>query len=368
MWLRIAGSRGQRLADQFDVRLPGLSGPTLHSLMNIALRRSLFVLAAGAWLSAIGPAYAARLFFSSSATSPTEKNTSANASLSVVLGQNVSLYLWAEMGGDRFTGLSHDIVSSNPRVERVGTAAASYLIDNPSIDDSPRWTGAGAGGGAATFLIDDSNLVRLAGSHLGGGRTLDPTYDAATNTYRVARLNLRGIAVGSTEIRLGVGTNGITYTGAATTISFGFGDNPVSGSDKAAVSTTADAVIQVISAWQNPVDRFDVNQSGEITPLDALLVINELNEDGPYTLPIPTLEFGPPPFWDVSGNGSIEPLDALQIIDFIDPTGSATLDFAVSSAEMAVPEPATAWLMGLGSLALAGMKYRRRRREIASRS
>ncbi|MCA9144379.1 MAG: tandem-95 repeat protein [Planctomycetales bacterium] len=70
------------------------------------------------------------------------------------------------------------------------------------------------------------------------------------------------------------------------------------------------------SVWQNPIDPLDVNNSGTIEPLDALIVINSLNIDGPRVLPNPAIPpNAPPPFYDVNGDGSISPVDVLLIIN-----------------------------------------------------
>ncbi len=74
------------------------------------------------------------------------------------------------------------------------------------------------------------------------------------------------------------------------------------------------------SEWQNTNRPMDVNANGIVTPIDAIIVINELNKknisfpDG--TLPPPN-GILPPPFYDVSGNGRIDPIDALRIINLL---------------------------------------------------
>ena len=67
-------------------------------------------------------------------------------------------------------------------------------------------------------------------------------------------------------------------------------------------------------AWHNVVRRHDVNADDHVVPLDALLVINDLNTLGARTLPAPTAELQPPPYLDVNGDGSVSPIDALQVI------------------------------------------------------
>jgi len=72
--------------------------------------------------------------------------------------------------------------------------------------------------------------------------------------------------------------------------------------------------------WQNSFRPLDVNNDGRVTPIDALLVITQLNADAASgrdgLLPVPpTVDFSPPPFLDVNGNGAVEPLDVLIIIN-----------------------------------------------------
>ncbi|MDP7204155.1 MAG: dockerin type I domain-containing protein [Pirellulaceae bacterium] len=66
--------------------------------------------------------------------------------------------------------------------------------------------------------------------------------------------------------------------------------------------------------WHNVVRPHDVNVDGHLVPLDALLVINDLNMFGARTLSEPTAELQPPPYLDVNGDGSVSPIDALQVI------------------------------------------------------
>jgi hypothetical protein len=68
--------------------------------------------------------------------------------------------------------------------------------------------------------------------------------------------------------------------------------------------------------WQNMVNRFDVNNDGRVSSLDALVIINRLTSVGQGQLPAPN-GTNPPPFYDVNGDGMLTPLDALQVINFL---------------------------------------------------
>ncbi|MCC6509343.1 MAG: hypothetical protein IT423_09565, partial [Pirellulaceae bacterium] len=74
------------------------------------------------------------------------------------------------------------------------------------------------------------------------------------------------------------------------------------------------------SPWQNPLNRFDVNNVDGVTALDVLLVINEINQNGPRSLVGSSLLA--PPYIDVNGDGFVTALDALQVINVINAGGS----------------------------------------------
>lgn len=66
--------------------------------------------------------------------------------------------------------------------------------------------------------------------------------------------------------------------------------------------------------WQNAVNRLDVNSSGYVEPLDALIIINDLNQNGIRTLNAKPTDYSGP-MLDVNGDGSTSPLDALIVIN-----------------------------------------------------
>ena len=70
------------------------------------------------------------------------------------------------------------------------------------------------------------------------------------------------------------------------------------------------------SDWQNPLVVRDVDNSALVTPLDALILINDLNQHGSRGLPIQRQDANEP-YLDVSGDQSLSPLDALLVINAI---------------------------------------------------
>lgn len=70
------------------------------------------------------------------------------------------------------------------------------------------------------------------------------------------------------------------------------------------------------ASWRNPGDPADVNDDQMVTPLDALLLINYINNHlDDLSVPPPPAE--PPPYYDVDGNGFVTALDVLYVIDVL---------------------------------------------------
>jgi len=86
------------------------------------------------------------------------------------------------------------------------------------------------------------------------------------------------------------------------------------------VSTVGVPVVAKKSPYQNPVEPRDVNGDGQITPLDALILINYINSFGvgPIGGNAPRGGSGEGQAWiDVNGDGIISPLDVLIIVNWL---------------------------------------------------
>ena len=87
--------------------------------------------------------------------------------------------------------------------------------------------------------------------------------------------------------------------------------------DIGTVSNVANVDIRVQkSKWQNPRLALDVNADTFISPIDALLIINKLN-DSTFERDLTKSNFVPPPFLDVNGDEQVTPLDALLVINYL---------------------------------------------------
>lgn len=82
---------------------------------------------------------------------------------------------------------------------------------------------------------------------------------------------------------------------------------------KSKLVAAAEAVPTI--TWTNAAESRDVNNDGFISPIDALLVINELNGEGARQLPARTANDGTKPFWDVNADGFVSAIDALLVLN-----------------------------------------------------
>ncbi len=99
--------------------------------------------------------------------------------------------------------------------------------------------------------------------------------------------------------------------------------DPWTGTGLAAGSTgtytlTIQQALSNPSPWKNHDLPEDVTGDGAVVPLDALLIINELNGEGARPLPVPPDPNDlPPPFLDVDGDNFLAPIDALLVINYL---------------------------------------------------
>ncbi|MCA9128676.1 MAG: phosphatase PAP2 family protein [Planctomycetales bacterium] len=70
----------------------------------------------------------------------------------------------------------------------------------------------------------------------------------------------------------------------------------------------------MMAIWQNPGMYLDVDASQYVSPIDALLVINAINNNGPRSLAGENRPSGEP-FCDVNGDDFLSPIDVLLVIN-----------------------------------------------------
>lgn len=98
-----------------------------------------------------------------------------------------------------------------------------------------------------------------------------------------------------------------------------------------------------MSPWQNPRDPMDINDDGRVTPLDALMLINEINLSGSGHLTESSWASGSKPlFVDSSGDGVLSSLDVLLVVNQINWDASRLPSPALSSSRSFDLEQASA--------------------------
>jgi peptidyl-prolyl cis-trans isomerase A (cyclophilin A) len=139
------------------------------------------------------------------------------------------------------------------------------------------------------------------------------------------------------------------------------GSNPVSTSNLV-VTNSVSVLSASHAAFQNPAQSLDVNHDGTVTSQDATTVIQNLVANGSHA--VGSVDVGTNySYVDVNGSGLVSPIDALLVINFL--LASATpsaIDGAVTlntTSMSNVPEPSSLALAALGFAALATWRWRR---------
>jgi len=83
-------------------------------------------------------------------------------------------------------------------------------------------------------------------------------------------------------------------------------------------TATAQVTLQIVPSWHNLRNPLDVNDDGHISPIDALIVINDLNQNHSRLLDEPPAGA---PFLDVDDDHFVRPLDALLVINALNQHG-----------------------------------------------
>jgi hypothetical protein len=174
---------------------------------------------------------------------------------------------------------------------------------------------------------------------------------------------LRGFGFDSQSTPAQLSGNSPFFPGTPVGMSFVY-----SGAPLATVGSPFD-IIPTTTPWQNPFFPLDVNNSGTVTPLDALVIINALLQQGTHTLATPTINDALPPFVDVNGDNKLAPLDALNVINHllangntVNQAGALPLNSSALVGPMNVPEPSTLALAAWAFVSLLAWHARRRLR------
>ncbi|MEM8911633.1 MAG: LamG-like jellyroll fold domain-containing protein [Planctomycetota bacterium] len=125
------------------------------------------------------------------------------------------------------------------------------------------------------------------------------------------------------------------------------------------VARSGNVILQISGAgWTNPLDRYDVDASGDVSAVDALRIINQINSRSAGGSG-QGVELGDPAlpgafrsqFYDTSGDGRLSALDALRVINELNRRPSSNANTLPSSE----PTPQTETLVAIADSALMTM-------------
>jgi hypothetical protein len=86
------------------------------------------------------------------------------------------------------------------------------------------------------------------------------------------------------------------------------------------------------SQWQNPREPLDVNDDNNISALDVLLIVNEINANG--TRNLQGTNVTSPPYIDVTGDSLVSAVDVLTVINFINQRGNGEGETLIAASNL----------------------------------
>ncbi len=200
------------------------------------------------------------------------------------------------------SGLAHVTLTAT---DAAGSSVAeTFTVSVIPVNDAPRSI-------EINKATVESNVVAAAVGHLS---VTDPD-EQDQHTFIVE--DHRFEIVGS-ELRLAPGTYLPGADQSTLTLQVSVHDNGLPP-----LSAVQDLVINVLpnpTPWMNPRARRDTNDDGIISPIDVLVVVNELNErdvSDPSGLLPAARHADVMRYYDVNGDGYAAPLDVLQIVNYL---------------------------------------------------
>jgi hypothetical protein len=166
---------------------------------------------------------------------------------------------------------------------------------------------------SVTFTIDFTGIT----AGLGETQPLAVTIENDnTNLFSAIALDYSSVdTIGTIHLTPSTEASGMaTFT--LTVTDGGLDNDLATTSDNTSVSEVFDVSITPAFPWHNYNLPLDVNGDNAASPIDVLMIIQEINSNGSYELPTPRSELTPP-FYDVDRDGWITPSDALHIINYL---------------------------------------------------
>lgn len=267
---------------------------------------------------------------------PTISEVGGTAIVTVTRNTSTTVPLTVSISSDIQSRLSFPATLTIP----VGARSASFLIraidsaiaeGTQSIVISAVSSGMATGRVSVSVTDDEVPTLSLSISPSSisenGGTAIGTV---SRNTPTTSALTVVLVASDSTEVSVSAT---VTIAAGASATSFvitAIADRIVDGSQQVMIAAssvgftgglTVVSVIDVdIWSWTNAISPMDVDDDNFVSPLDVLVLVNDLNQYGSRRL-APTVT-KPYAYVDPDGDGSISPLDVLLIINHINSKGS----------------------------------------------
>ena len=254
----------------------------------------------------------------------------ADGSDVVVRSNSIELFRTsgASLGGIDISGLDGD---DTLNVANLGAIFGGLVTGDAGLgNDSLRLTGIG----------QELDLTQIADSDVLGFETVDIT-GSGDNTLTLDVNEVLNLSSTTDTLRIEHNVDDVVNYGGGWTAEF---PQIVAGQFVHVLKQTG-ATIEVVNTlpFRNPLRPLDTNRDGTVAPLDALIIINRLNDSGSGSLQTPTSVAGLTEYFyiDTNGDGSVAPIDVIQVINFLNnPSGNPEGEFAVAQVGLGVVDTA----------------------------
>ncbi len=178
----------------------------------------------------------------------------------------------------------------------------------------------------------------------GGPAQLTVRRNTPTNQAQIVQLaaNRQGLVVMPTQVEIPAGQDSATFQVVAIDNLFPDGDQAFTVRASRFGFLSSEIALSVIDndpkfPWHNAAMPLDVNADGSISPLDALLIVLELQRRGTNSTLSSTRSAIVAPFFDTNADGVLSPLDALLVISQLQRQGRVQGEGEAYKAEDAKP-------------------------------
>ena len=253
--------------------------------------------------------------------------TSTTASFRIIASQAAKLDAWIDFNQDGTFDQLTEHLGGTSRALVAGDNVVTFTVPSGAMSGQTygRFRISSAGGLGPKGLAPDGEVEDYALSIFDGRSTPVTALSLPSGSSAIALVGADLVArngaqelfrapssaVGQLDVASPLADAAVSLTGGWT-----LGAPLFVGADFFRMATQSGVTVHIagLHPWQNPVKPSDVNNSGNVTPLDVLLCINWINSRGVGDLPVPPTPAASPDeqYLDINGDDNITPLDNRQ--------------------------------------------------------